>query len=160
MTTSQPSPLNSDTDSVSVRKARALVATLPSKLEERRKALAREEQKYREAEALLLKHEKIEKRKKRTQIVAHAGGMMEIAGLLEYRFIGTADRDNPQDDLRANLLVGALLELARHLSAAPVSKLEKLTADGKAYRTTKPAARQIPKVNPLIALAEISDNEV
>lgn len=152
-------PLISDTQTLSIRKARALVAALPAKLEERKKALANEEQRYREAEALLLKHEKAEQRRKRTHLVSHAGGMMEMAGLLEYRFIGSTERDNPQDDLRANLLVGALLSLAHHLSTAPSSELEQLTANGKAYRTTKPSARQIPKVNPLVLLAEIHGEE-
>lgn len=141
-----------------IRQARSLVTSLTEKLAEKRKALAQGTKRLREAEMLIKKHEKNERRKGRTRIVAHAGGMMEMTGLLECRFIDSSERDNVQDNLRANLLVGALLKLAHQLSEASAEELQSLTARGKQYRELRPAVRVVPKVNPLIILGEIADD--
>lgn len=86
----------------------------------------------------------------RSRVLIHAGGILDMTGLLRYRFKDKSDYDNPQDDLRANLLCGAFLKLSEILSNASELEIQEITAKGKQFRLQRMSDREIPEVNPHI----------
>ena len=114
------------------------------------KEIYRQKLQYRQI-AASNKLDKRANRQGRTRILIHAGGLMEMTGLLKYCFKDAKDFDNYQDNLRANLLVGALLHLSGHLSSASSEILAKLEHSGSEFRATKRIDRRIAPTNTLIA---------
>ena len=147
----------SDLKQNKVEKIRAQVEHLQSRLDKCNQALAQKSKCLQETQARQAQIDKKRRREQRTRLLSHAGGMMEMVGLLNVRFYGTTERDNDQDDLRANLLVGALLDLAHRLSIAPATELLRYTEAGREYRQARPSNRTVPKTNPLLVLNEISE---
>lgn len=85
-----------------------------------------------------------ESRAKRTRELAHMGGMMAMVGLDRFRFSAGETPDNPQDDLKANLLVGSLLKLSTQLENATPEQLHDLEVAGQNYRANDPSFRVVP----------------
>jgi hypothetical protein len=139
-------------DSAALRKLRLAASLLSKEFEEKKAEIERAKKQLREAEVTLRSLEGKEARKALTRVKAHAGGMMKMVGLLEYRFFNSDERDNDQDDLRANLLVGALLFLADKMMGLREDELEKLESRGAQYRAQNPKDRVVPSVNPLVIL--------
>ena len=82
-------------------------------LNKKSKEIYQQKLKNREA-AASRKQEKKASRENRNRILMHAGGLMDMTGLLRYCFAQSDEFDNPQDNLRANLLVGSLLHLSEY----------------------------------------------
>lgn len=78
----------------------------------------------------------------------HAGGMVEMTGLMRYVYPEGCESDNPQDSLIANLLVGAFQVVADSLENMSVEKLESLWVRGQNFRKASKKERTLPKVNP------------
>ena len=78
----------------------------------------------------------------------HTGGMVEMLGLHRYVYNDESIRDNPQDPLIANLLVGALQKVAFELETASVDELQELWECGDKFRHTYKKDRILPAVNP------------
>ena len=76
----------------------------------------------------------------------HSGGMMAMVGLFEYVYSDKI-RDNSQDDLMANLIVGSLLNMSKELNCATGEQLQLLWDEGKKFRLLKKEDRVIPKKN-------------
>jgi len=93
-------------------------------------------------------------RYQRQQFLTHAGGMMDMTGFLRYTFPDNEDADNNQDNLRANLLVGALLELGDILSQKDTEEIAALVSRGSKFRQTEPDKRMISIVNPRFATCD------
>lgn len=129
------------------------VESLAAKLVEMRSRLAQLENQQREELAKQRKNAQNKARATRTRLLSHFGGIAEMCGLLEYRF-NSSKRDNVQDNLCANLLAGALLDLSQRLSISSEEDLQKLAEAGKNYRAQCPDSRHVPPVNPIIALGE------
>lgn len=145
---------------IAIAQDHSKIKTLTEKLEALKSRIAQLEKQQREELAKERRLTKLKERALRTRLLSHFGGIGEMCGLLQYRFIGSSRRDNIQDDLRANLLAGALLDLAQRLSIASEQELLKLSKAGQAYRAQRPAARQVPPTNPLIALGEVDDEQI
>lgn len=115
-------------------------------------------------DALKMKARKDESKLKRIQdarLKKHAGGMVEMVGLFRYVYDNESVRDNPQDALIANLIVGALLRVAQGLEKAPVSELKKIWIDGRDFRRMNKDKRILSAVNPKIGeLVEIVKSEI
>lgn len=141
-------------ESAELRKLRLAASLLSKEFEEKKAEIERAKKQLREAEVTLRSLEGKEARKALTRVKAHAGGMMKMVGLLEYRFFNSDERDNDQDDLRANLLVGALLFLADKMNCLSEDELEKLEGRGAEYRAQNPRDRVIPRINPLVILGQ------
>jgi hypothetical protein len=114
------------------------------------KEIYRKKLQYRQIAASNKSDKKVN-RQARTRILIHAGGLMEMTGLLDYCFKDEKDFDNYQDNLRANLLVGALLHLSDHLSTSSSEILSKLEKSGSEFRATRRIDRRVAPVNSLIA---------
>ncbi len=78
----------------------------------------------------------------------HAGGMVEMTGLMRYVYPEGCESDNPQDSLIANLLVGAFHNLASDLESMSVEELQELWVKGQNFRKASKKERTLPKVNP------------
>lgn len=89
-------------------------------------------------------------RNKDYRLKAHAGGMLEMTGLLRYVYPEGYDSDNPQDRLIANLLVGSFQKLAYDLETMPIEELQELWGLGQKFRNEYKKDRELPKVNPNI----------
>lgn len=139
-------------DSAELRKLRLAASLLSKEFAEKKAEIEHAKKQLREAEVTLKSLEAKEARKTLTRIKAHAGGMMKMVGLLEYRFLNSHERDNDQDDLRANLLVGALLFLADKMAGLGADDLEELENRGAEYRTQNPKDRSVPGVNSIVLL--------
>ena len=73
---------------------------------------------------------------------------MDMSGLLRYCFAQSDEFDNPQDNLRANLLVGSLLHLSEYLNNCSPADLEKIEASGKSFRRSDKKNRTLAGINP------------
>ena len=93
------------------------------------------------------KYAKEEKRYKQTRIKVHAGGMLDMTGLLRYVYPDDVKPDNPQDALIANLLVGLFLRIGNTLENANVDDLQKLWESGRDFRKQNINERVLPGVN-------------
>lgn len=93
-------------------------------------------------------------RYQRSRFISHAGGMLDMTGFLRYTYSDNENTDNPQDNLRANLIVGALLELGDILSQKDTEELAALVARGSQFRNTDPDKRMISIVNPNLTTTE------
>jgi hypothetical protein len=161
-----PNPL----EPVDIKKKKKNIAThyVDYKAVSRMWAIERSMKEDKHAKAELSKSEKRKKkveskseldtkrilRYRRQQFIGHAGGMMEMAGLLRYTFSDIEDIDNVQDNLRANLLVGALLELGDILYKKDTEEIAALVARGSQFRNTATDKRMISPVNPLLSIHE------
>lgn len=70
-----------------------------------------------------------------------------MVGLHRYVYSDTEMRDNPQDALIANLLVGSLLKLSRDLESASIDDLKRLWHAGREFRKQQQSDRQLAAVN-------------
>jgi len=118
-----------------------------------RKARLVEEEKETAKRIKLLKakaerNDSIEKRNIEKRLKTHAGGMVEMTGLMRYVYPEGVKSDNPQDMLIANLLVGAFQKLAYDLETMPVEELQELWGCGQKFRREAKKDRVLPKVNP------------
>lgn len=85
----------------------------------------------------------------------HSGGMVHMVGLHRYVYSDVEVRDNPQDALIANLLVGCLLKVSQGLENASIDDLRALWDAGRAFRQQKQADRKIANLNPHLAELEL-----
>ena len=85
-------------------------------------------------------------RELRNREIYHVGGMVEMTGLLTYRYEGE-QRDNKSDNLCANLIVGVLLEASETLSTAPDEQIKKLWNLGQTFREKEPKDRVLAMTN-------------
>lgn len=116
-------------------------------LNKKSKEIYQQKLKNREA-AASRKQEKKASRENRNRILMHAGGLMDMSGLLRYCFAQSDEFDNPQDNLRANLLVGSLLHLSEYLNNCSPADLEKIEASGKSFRRSDKKNRTLAGINP------------
>ena len=86
-------------------------------------------------------------RNKDYRLKAHAGGMLEMTGLLRYVYPDGFESDNKQDRLIANLLVGAFQKLSNELEKASIEELETLWISGQNFRKGYKKERELPTVN-------------
>lgn len=111
--------------------------------------------------AIERRHEATQKRNQDMRLKAHAGGMLEMTGLLRYVYPEGVETDNTQDRLIANLLVGAFQKLSNELEESSVEDLAILWASGHNFRREYKKDRELPKVNPkLDELFEIIKNRI
>lgn len=111
------------------------------------KAAKRELRSARNAERKRRSEERIAAEKR---LKSHAGGFVEMVGLFRYVYEDDNVRDNNQDSLIANLIVGILLRASSELEKANVDSLYKLWIEGHKFREIDKSARVLPKVNPNI----------
>lgn len=119
----------------------------PEALKNKSKEIYQQKIKNREI-AAARKKEKKASRENRNRILMHAGGLMDMTGLLRYCFAQSEDFDNPQDNLRANLLVGSLLHLSEYLYDCKPEELARIEAVGKSFRKSEKATRHLSETNP------------
>ncbi len=86
-------------------------------------------------------------RNKDYRLKAHAGGMLEMTGLLRYVYPDGFESDNKQDRLIANLLVGAFQKLSYDLESMSIEELQELWGLGQKFRKEYKRDRELPKVN-------------
>lgn len=84
-----------------------------------------------------------EQRLKDDRMKNHAGGMMRMVGLLDYKYQNPELYDNNQDDLIENLLVGGLMRLSADILKMSANELYEVYRQGKAYRDIKPSERKV-----------------
>ena len=77
-----------------------------------------------------------------------------FGGLLRYCFNNADEFDNPQDNLRANLLVGSLLHLSEYLYSCSPDDLAKIEAAGKLFRSSDKKNRNLIETNPALTNAK------
>ncbi len=99
-------------------------------------------------EAKVSRVEADEKRNREKHLKAHVGGMVEMTGLMRYVYPDGVEKDNPQDSLIANLLVGMFLSVSQMLESSTTDELEKYWNKGRDYRAKNKLDRLLPKVNP------------
>lgn len=104
------------------------------------------EKNMRELEAKIAKSDAARLREYDFRKKVHAGGMMAMVGMFEYVY-GDKIRDNEQDDLIANLLVGSLLKASESLNKASSEELMLLWEKGKAFRAMHKHDRSVPDKN-------------
>ena len=85
-------------------------------------------------------------RELRNREIYHVGGMVEMTGLLKYRY-ENGQGDNTSDNLCANLIVGLLLEASETLSTAPDEQIKKLWNLGQTFREKEPKDRVLAMTN-------------
>lgn len=78
----------------------------------------------------------------------HIGGMVNLTGLTRYQYNDKTLRDNTQDALIENLLVGVFWRAAEALGKASLDELIKLYEFGNSVRHIKPVDRVLPELNP------------
>lgn len=122
-------------------------------LKKKSKEIYQQKLKNREL-AAARKQQKKAARENRSRILMHAGGLMEMTGLLRYCFADAEEFDNPQDNLRANLLVGSLLHLSEYLNTCSPEELSKISAQGKLFRKSDRSARPLSETNPSLKNAK------
>ena len=88
-----------------------------------------------------------ENRAKENRLKNHIGGIVGMTGLSGYVYPDGVQRDNEQDELIENLLVGVLLKVGFSLEKASVDDLKILWEQGRDFRKLKKADRVLPKVN-------------
>ena len=99
---------------------------------------------------LKFESEKAEANAKRdtdTKLKIHAGGMLEMTGLMRYVYPEGVDTDNPQDRLIANLLVGIILRASEAIKNVSDDELHKIWLLGQDFRKQQKSIRTLPKVN-------------
>lgn len=116
------------------------LAKLESEAADKRKQIAILE--ARQKKAAEIKHRALDERLK-----IHSGGMVHMVGLHRYVYSDVEVRDNPQDALIANLLVGSLLKLSRDLESASIDDLKRLWHAGREFRKQQQSDRQLAGVN-------------
>lgn len=124
---------------------------LDIKIEKRNKLLAEAAKVKKDIKNLEAKSRKAEREALRFRdgrVKMHAGGMLEMTGLLGYAYIDDRIRDNYQDNLIANLLVGILNRVSNTLESASVDELEKVWIEGRDFRRLDIADRKISELNP------------
>lgn len=102
-------------------------------------------------EARQKKTDEIKKRELDSRLKIHSGGMVNMVGLHRYVYSGAEVRDNPQDALVANLLVGSLLKLSRDLESASIDDLKRLWHAGREFRRQQQSDRLLAGVNPYLS---------
>ena len=125
----------------------------PKALEKKSKEIYQQKIKNREL-AAARKQEKKATRENRNRILMHAGGLMDMTGLLRYCFVQSEEFDNPQDNLLANLLVGSLLHLSEYLHNCSPEDLAKIEASGKSFRRADKKKRNLTGTNPALTNAK------
>lgn len=98
-------------------------------------------------EARNKKSNKIKQREVDKRLKLHTGGMVNMVGLHRYIYSADEVRDNPQDALIANLLVGSLLKLSRDLESASIDDLKRLWSAGREFRKQQQSDRQLAEIN-------------
>lgn len=98
-------------------------------------------------EARKKKSNEIKQREVDKRLKIHTGGMVNMVGLHRYVYSDNEMRDNPQDALIANLLVGSLLKLSRDLESASIDDLKRLWHAGREFRKQQQSDRQLAGVN-------------
>lgn len=98
-------------------------------------------------EARQKKADEIKQRELDTRLKIHSGGMVHMVGLHRYVYPDSEVRDNPQDALIANLLVGSLLKVSRDLESASIDDLKRLWHAGREFRKQQQSDRQLAGVN-------------
>lgn len=116
------------------------LAKLKSEAADKRKQIAILE--ARQKKAVEIKRRALDERLK-----IHTGGMVNMVGLHRYIYSGNEVRDNPQDALIANLLVGSLLKLSKDLESASIDDLKRLWNAGREFRKQQQSDRQLAAVN-------------
>lgn len=120
------------------------LAKLEAEAENKRKQIAILEARQKKAD-------EIKQRELDTRLKIHSGGMVHMVGLHRYVYSDSEVRDNPQDALIANLLVGSLLKLSRDLESASIDDLKRLWDAGREFRKQQQSDRQISGVNPYLS---------
>jgi len=123
------------------------LAKLEAEAEKRRKQIAILESRQKKAD-------EIKQREIDSRLKIHSGGMVHMVGLHRYVYSDDEVRDNPQDALIANLLVGSLLKVSEDLKKASMDDLKDLWDTGRAFRQQKQADRKIANLNPNLAELE------
>lgn len=123
------------------------LAKLEAEAEKKRKQIAILEARQKKAD-------ETKQRELDTRLKIHSGGMVHMIGLHRYVYSDSEVRDNPQDALIANLLVGSLLKVSQDLESASIDDLKRLWHVGRAFRRQKHADRKIASVNPHLAELE------
>jgi len=123
------------------------LAKLEAEAEKRRKQIAILESRQKKAD-------EIKQREIDSRLKIHSGGMVHMVGLHRYVYSDVEVRDNPQDALIANLLVGSLLKASEDLQKASMDDLKDLWDTGRAFRQQKQADRKIANLNPNLAELE------
>ncbi len=123
------------------------LAKLEAEAEKRRKQIAILESRQKKAD-------EIKQREIDSRLKIHSGGMVHMVGLHRYVYSDADVRDNPQDALIANLLVGSLLKVSEDLQKASMDDLKDLWDTGRAFRQQKQADRKIANLNPNLAELE------
>lgn len=121
------------------------LAKLEAEAEKKRKQIAILESRQKKAD-------ETKQRELDSRLKIHSGGMVNMVGL--HRYVYTEVRDNPQDALIANLLVGSLLKVCQDLENASVDDLKSLWGAGRAFRQQKQVDRKIASLNPYLAELE------
>lgn len=98
-------------------------------------------------EAKAKRFEARENREVDKRMKSHAGGIIEMTGLMRYVYPNNVLHDNEQDALIANLLAGVLLKVGSTLEKANADELKNLWEQGRDFRKLKKADRVLPKVN-------------
>ncbi len=123
------------------------LAKLEAEAENKRKQIAILEARQKKAD-------EIKQRELDTRLKIHSGGMVHMVGLHRYIYADSEVRDNPQDALIANLLVGSLLKLSKDLESASIDDLKRLWHEGREFRQQKQVERKIESLNPYLAELE------
>jgi len=123
------------------------LAKLEAEAEKKRKQIAILESRQKKAD-------EIKQREIDSRLKIHSGGMVHMVGLHRYVYSDDEVRDNPQDALIANLLVGSLLKVSEDLKKASMDDLKDLWDTGRAFRQQKQSDRKIANLNPHLAELE------
>lgn len=121
---------------------------LEAEAEKKRKQIAILESRKKKAD-------EVKQRNLDSRLKIHSGGMVHMVGLHRYVYSDNEVRDNPQDALIANLLVGSLLKVCQDLENAPIDDLRGLWDAGRAFRQLKQVDRKLASVNPHLAELEV-----
>lgn len=126
------------------------VADAQKHLERTEQALKAAKRELRSAKNAERKRQAEERKTAETRLKSHAGGFIEMVGLFRYVYEDDGVRDNNQDSLIANLIVGILLRVSSKLEKASVDELYELWVEGNNFREIDKSARVLPKINPNI----------
>ncbi|WP_341742908.1 hypothetical protein [Azonexus hydrophilus] len=119
------------------------LAKLEAEAEKKRKQIAILESRQKKAD-------EIKQREIDSRLKLHSGGIVHMVGLHRYVYSDVDVRDNPQDALIANLLVGCLLKVSQELENASIDDLRSLWDAGRAFRKKKQVDRITANLNPHI----------
>lgn len=119
------------------------LAKLEAEAEKKRKQIAILESRQKKAD-------EIKQREIDSRLKLHSGGIVHMVGLHRYVYSDSEVRDNPQDALIANLLVGCLLKVSHELENASIDDLRSLWDAGRAFRKQKQVDRITANLNPHI----------